>query len=359
MKIAIDVTPLETGHAGRGIGVYTQLLIDALQSYEKEHTYTLFTRGQNEPKNIDLVHYPYFDPFFLTLPLHKPKPTVVTVHDLIPLVFPDEFPAGLRGNVKWQIQKLSLRGALRIISDSESSKKDIVSITDINAQKIDVVYLAPSDVFKPIKNKTNLDVVKKKYHLPNQFILYVGDVNWNKNILGMLKAFQKVKCGNQEIIRNVKLVLVGKAFLDASLQETQQINSFIDTVGLNKEVMMIGSVPMDDLAAIYNLASVYIQPSFYEGFGLPVLEAMACGCPVVTSDTSSLAEIAGPAILINPNNIDSIPKGTAKALLLSNIERNQLIQKQFRWVERFTWERVARETVRVYAKVLAKKDDRA
>src|SRR5258706_5833567 len=102
MNIAIDITPLETGHSGRGVGIYTKNLIESLQKYEKKHTYILFTPKQGVPKNTDIVHYPYFDPFFLTLPLIKTKPSVVTVHDLIPLVFPEKFPPGIRGYMKWQ-----------------------------------------------------------------------------------------------------------------------------------------------------------------------------------------------------------------------------------------------------------------
>ncbi len=351
MHIAIDITPLETEHAGRGVGIYTQLLIDALQKYEKQHTYHLFTRGQKISKDADIVHYPYFDPFFLTLPLNNPKPTVVTVHDLIPLVFPDKFPAGLRGNLKWHIQKMSLKGASRIIADSKSSKKDIVSIAGIDTERVDVVYLAPSDMFKPIKDKIYLHKVRRRYHLPEHFILYVGDVNWNKNILGMLEAYHSVK-RSRLAGSSVKLVLVGKAFLDASLQETQQINSFIDALGLNKEMVRIGGVAIEDLVAIYNLASVYVQPSLYEGFGLPVFEAMASGCPVVASDTSSLTEIAGPAIHIDPQSVDSISKGLSQALALSEKDRENLIHAQLQWAEKFSWRTVARDTIKVYKKAI-------
>jgi glycosyltransferase involved in cell wall biosynthesis len=128
MKIAIDITPLESAHRARGVGVYTKNLIDALETYGKQHTYLYFTGHQLVPPDADVVHYPYFDPFFLTLPLVKIKPALVTVHDLIPLVFPYKFPAGIRGRFAWHVQRLSLRGAKRIIADSNSSKNDIVRI---------------------------------------------------------------------------------------------------------------------------------------------------------------------------------------------------------------------------------------
>lgn len=354
MKIAIDISPLSNAHKIRGTGVYTRLLIEALQRYENQHTYYFITRGYKVPDNVDIVHYPYFDPFFLTLPLYKPFPTVVTVHDLIPLVFPDKFPAGLRGNVKWQVQKISLNGVSRIIADSENSKKDIVSIVGINAQKVDVVYLAPPEVFRVILNKTQLDLIQKKYRLPERFILYVGDVNWNKNVERLMRAFAfllRTVFLKGQSFRDMKLVLVGKAFFDATLKETQQINSFIDKAGLNEAVIKIGGVSMEDLVAIYNLASVYAQPSLYEGFGLPVLEAMASGCVVVTSGASSLSEIAGPAIRIDPYIIESMQKGIVKALALPQKEHEYLVKDQLEWVKRFSWEKVARDTVAAYKKV--------
>ena len=206
MNIAIDITPLKTEHGRRGVGVYTNNLIKSLGQYEKKHSYSFFTRGQKIPKNADIVHYPYFDPFFLTLPIIKAKPTVVTVHDVIPLVFPAKFPAGLRGNLKWQIQKLSLLGIRRVITDSESSKKDISKITGFDANRIDVVYLAPDPIFKPLRREKRT----------NPYVLYVGDVNWNKNVPGLFRAFARVS--------NYGLKLVGGAFTDVGLRETKEIN---------------------------------------------------------------------------------------------------------------------------------------
>lgn len=324
MEIAIDITSIENAHARRGTGVYTKNLIEALKKYEKKHSYSFFTRGQKVPKNADIVHYPYFDPFFLTLPLSKPAPTVVTVHDLIPLVFPDKFPAGIRGYFKWKIQKLSLHGARRIITDSKNSKKDIVRIANINADTIDAVYLAP----------TTSPTSFRDHQYPEHFILYVGDVNWNKNVPGLIRA-----------IGHRTLVLVGKAFLDNSLPETQEINMLIASLGLEKQIIRPGFV--EDLAPLYGSADCLVVPSFYEGFGLPVLEAMACGCPVVTADNSSLSEIAGPAVRVSTNP-DSISTGIERTIK----ERQKLVTEGFDWVKRFTWKKVAADTVKVYEKAL-------
>ena len=349
MNIAIDITPLQTGHKNRGVGTYTKLLIEALQKYEKNHSYSFFTRGQKVPKDIELIHYPYFDPFFVTLPLAFSKPTVVTVHDLIPFVFPEHFPSGFRGNITWYYQKLRLARVKRIIADSYCSKSDIGRITSIPLSKIDVVHLAPASTYRRIKDSHVLDGIQKRYDLPDEFILYVGDVNWNKNITGMLEAYKSVK----RQASSVKLVLVGKAFLDVNIPEPQSIRSFVEHNHLQDSVVYVGSVPSVDLVAIYNLASVYIQPSHYEGFGLPVLEAMACGTPVVSSRAASLAEIAGPAIAVDPSDPQDIARGILEALTMTPVKRKALIKAQTKWVQQFSWERVVHQTIESYEKAIS------
>ncbi len=381
MHIAIDITPLSTGHKDRGIGSYTKLLIEALQKYEPTHTYTLFTRTDSLPKNVDLVHYPYFDPFFLTLPLYKTLPTVVTVHDLIPLVYPDKFPPGIKGRIKWEIQRFSLQGASRVITDSMQSKEDVIRLTHVSRDKIDVVYLAPGGQFRRmdhVKDKKTLEKVAKKYHVPKDFILYVGDVNWNKNIAGLLKAFEIVKSSfgkastvssstvssesnrsaeptqdKQKSKQDIALVLVGKVFTDGSLPEVKEIKQLITQLNLAEDVRMIGFVPEEDLVAIYNLATVYVQPSIYEGFGLPVLEAMSSGCPVVCSYAASLTEIGGPSISIDPFDPVNIASGLEQVLGMNKNQQSRLVREELDWVKKFSWKSVAAQTVASYEKALA------
>ena len=339
MQVAIDISPLNSGHKGRGIGIYTKELIEALKTYEPQHTYTLVTGKNDVTHDVDIVHYPFFDPFFLTLPLQKKKPTVVTVHDLIPLIFPDKFPAGIRGAIKWQIQKTSLMGAKRIITDSDASKRDIVKITGFNEQHIDRVYLAPSSQYTPIQDAKRLSEVVIKYALPKQFILYVGDVNWNKNIPRLLQAVKKI---------HGTLVLVGKAFMNDALKETQDINDAIKELGIEKQIIKTGYIADEELICLYALAQCLVEPSLYEGFGLPILEAFACGCPVVAADNSSLSEIMGPAIKISAESFDEIAGGIEKIVGMSVNDRRLLQQKQFSWVKQFTWKKTAHETVIVY-----------
>lgn len=348
MNIAIDTTPLTSGHAGRGVGVYTRNLTEALQKYGDKHSYSFFTRGQHVPKHADIVHYPYFDPFFLTLPMQKNIPTVVTVHDLIPLVFPDKFPAGFRGTVKWQLQKFALRRTDRIIAVSRCSKRDVERLTGIDEKKIDVVYSAATGGYKHVADANALGTLKKKYSLPDSYFLYVGDVNWNKNIAGLLRAFGKFL--NQS--HRYHLVLVGKPFLNGSLKETSEIRSLIQELRLEDHIMYTGYATDEEVAGLYSMAVCSLEPSYYEGFGLPVLESMASGCPVLVADNSSLKEIAGPSVLIQADDVGSIAGGMHRIVSLSSEARKKLIADGITWSRKFSWEKTAKETIAVYEKVL-------
>jgi len=357
MKIALVEPPLE-GHKYRGIGTYFNNLVKALEKLSTVN-FQLSTI-KNIPENVDIVHFPYFDPFFLTLPIIKKKPTVTTVHDLTPIVFPDKFPPGIRGKIRWQIQKYSLRKSSAIITDSENSKRDIVRLTGFPKDKIFVVYLASAPEFRLIKDALLLRSIREKYHLPEKFVLYVGDVNYSKNISGLIKAFKRytsevsprAELGGPST-SEVKLVLVGKAFKDERLKETREIIKLIEFLDLTKKVTRLGFLPIEDLAAIYNLAIIYVQPSFYEGFGLPVLEAMACGVPVVCARVASLPEVTGAAaILVDPKNEEEIMAAINKVLSLSPRERQEMAKKSLTQAKKFSWEKTTQKTLEVYKKVI-------
>ena len=351
MKIAIDASPIKNSellqHRVRGIGFYIENLSRALLKYFPENKYIFFTRGEKIPKNVNLIHYPYFEPFFLTLPVFKKYKTVVTVHDLTPLVFKKYFPVGIRGNIKWSIQKLSLKSANAIITDSESSKKDIVKFTGISQDKVRAVYLAASEMFKPNKNTLLLHRIKVKYDLPDRFVLYVGDVTWNKNLPRLIKAVQKQK---------LPLVMVGKALLDKDFDKNNPWNQ--DLVEVQKliendnRIFRLGFVSQEELVMLYNMATVFVMPSLYEGFGLPVLEAMSCGCPVITTKEGSLKEIAGDAVyFVDAYSIDSIAEGIIKVFNYKNIQKD-LSEKGLIQSKKFTWHKTAKETMDVYKSVI-------
>jgi len=351
MRIAIDTAPLSGGHTNRGVGGYTRNLIEALKTYQSGNTYLLFDSGvEGPPQQAEIIHFPFFDPFILTLPLMSPKPTIVTVHDLIPIIFPKAFPKGIRGSLKWEIQKYSLKRKQRILTDSECSKKDIARITGIPDDTIDVVYLAPS--LPKYTGKDDFTSTKKQYRIPGDYFLYVGDVNWNKNVIGLLRAFSSF---TDHHLFPMCLVLVGKAFLDTTLPQTREINAIIADFNIEDRIIRTGYIDEKNLSLLYKHAHALIQPSLYEGFGFPVLDALSMGCPVICSSSASLLEIAGPSIMVDVSIPSSIVDGLIKISTLSKEKRRVLIKKGFEWVHRFTWEKVARDTVASYEKVLGKK----
>lgn len=342
MKVAIDISPIKTGHRIRGIGTYTEKLTEEFKSKNFGIQFTFF-ENYSSPPPADVIHYPYFDLFRHTLPFYKPSARVVTIHDVIPLVFPKCFPQGIRGSINLFFQKRSLSNVNAVICDSKTSKDDIASKLLFPPEKIHVIYLAPGQNFKKIKEKSKLSRIIQKYNLPKDFILYVGDVNWNKNIPNLLRAVKAAK---------VSLVMVGKATVDKNLSETKEIEKLIKKLKIESKVTRTGYISEDDLVAIYNLASLTVLPSFYEGFGLPVLESMACGTPVVCSKVASLAEIADPiGIFCNPDNFQDIAAKISQALNFSEKEKELLSQKSIEHVSKFTWEKVARETIKVYIRL--------
>lgn len=345
LKIALIQPPLP-GHKFRGTGSYTQELYKALK--KSDQVEITLANVDDRLDSFNIIHYPYFDPFFLTLPLIKRKPIIVTVHDLIPLKFPRFMPAGIRGRLKWQIQRFSLSQAASIITDSIASKDDIKKYTQNTDSKINVIYLGIGEEFKIIRSSEALDKVRKKYILPQEFILHVGDVNYNKNISNLIKAFNLV-CKK---FASLHLLLIGNGFVNPSNQLSELL-SIINSLRLTDKIHRISHITTDDLVLIYNLASIYAQVSFAEGFGLPVLEAMTCGIPVIASNISSLPEVVGEAgILVDPYNIYSISDGML-TILQDKSKRDRIIQKGMERIKLFNWKKCAAETIKVYESVIS------
>lgn len=354
MKIAIDVSPLRTGnylsHRVRGTGFYLTNLLQSLKKYYPENEYIEFVAEDGIPK-ADIVHFPYFELFFKTLPNNMPKNSVVTVHDLTPLVFPNNFPAGIRGKIKWQLQKNKLRRASAIITDSITSKNDIAKFTGISASKIEAIYLAASEEFKPLGNGKWEKELREKYNLPEKFVLYVGDATWNKNLPNMIKAVTEAK---------VPLVIVGSAFknedIDKSNPWTSDLSQAQALAKANPNIISVGFVPTTDLIKFYCSAQALLMPSRYEGFGLPIVEAMQSGCPVITSERASIKEIAGDSVIyVDPDDITSIKEAVSKVFkdneLAKNLSKNGLERAKI-----FTWEKTATNTMEVYNRVYTKNE---
>lgn len=356
MKIGINITPLITEHKDRGIGRYTKNLLEYLRQNNAIEVVE-FT-NPNKLNNIDLLHYPWFDLYFHTLPIFKKYPTVVTVHDVMPLVFPKFYPAGIKGNFNFILQKIALKRSDFIITDSEASRKDINKFLKVDPQKMTTILLASGREFAGNSKEKELEL-KKKYNLGDNFLLYVGDCNYIKNIPFLIEGFNKLIQKN--IFSNIKLVLAGEIFLKpqeelihAELGSIKDVNELINRYSLKEKVVRVGNLRDEELEAIYKLALVYIQPSLYEGFGLPVLEAMTAGTPVVSSNAGSLPEVGGDAVVyFNPTNIEDFIFNLKKVMLDSNL-RDRMIDKGLKRVSTFSWEKVAKQTIGIYEKVLSK-----
>jgi len=266
---------------------------------------------------------------------------------MIPLVFPNQFPKGIKGEIKWQIQRNSLRSVKAIITDSYSSKKDVMKYANIEENKIYVAYLGPT--LNPINHDLRKwDEMKNEYNIPDKFFLYVGDINYNKNLKNLYKAIKYVK-------EKINLVLVGSSFLNDNLKEKKELDNLSDELKINEQLIKVGLLSDEELSLFYLKAFAYIQPSLYEGFGLPVLDALYLGCPVISSNTGSLNEIIGDtSIKINPDNERDISLGIIKMLSLDSLEYNKIIEKGKIQSAKFSWGKTAKETIEIYKKVLAK-----
>lgn len=355
IKVAIDVSPLQTGHKVRGVGFYLEHLKHSLVKNFPENEYIFFERGEKISNNVDLVHFPYFEPFFLALPIYSRFKKVVTVHDLTPIIFPKAFPRGIKGQIKWQMQRYSLKKANAIITDSNSSKSDIQKLVGVRENKVSVVYLAAGKNFRQLDKGLWIDKIRSKYKLPEKFVLYVGDVTWNKNLPRLLDAAIEAK---------VPIVMVGKSLVSNEYDKTNpwnhdlvRVNEIIEDLrSKNQEpITRLGFVPDEDLVAIYNLATVFVMPSLYEGFGLPILEAMACGCPVITTKEGSLREVAGDAAhYVDAYDYKNIAEGIAKVFNDENLQK-ELSKKGIANAAKFSWKKTAENTIDVYRQVLGLK----
>jgi glycosyltransferase involved in cell wall biosynthesis len=347
LKVLIDTGPKDSGHKLRGIGMHTAELAQALEGFSDKDIEisgrNLLDLSSKQLADFDIVHYTSFSPFFFTLPSRKPaRKMVVTIHDLIPLIYPKHYPPGVRGSLKFALQKRRLKNADAIITISETSKKDICRLFKIPPRKVHVVYLAAKDIYRKIDAGSWQKTMREKYNLPKRFVLYVGDVNYNKNIPGLVEACK---------IAKIKLVIAGKNALNledlvsSGHAEYAHLSRVVNQLG---RALRLGFVPDDDLVKIYNLASVYCQPSFYEGFGLPVLEAMACGTPVVVSKIQVHKEIAdGAAQFADPKDPEKLA-GAIEKVLGSPELSSQLVNTANVLVKKFTWKQTAEETLKVY-----------
>lgn len=353
MRIAIDISQIVYG---TGVSVYTKNLVENLIKIDKENEYLLFA-GTLRRKGDILKIFPQARVFPIPptaadliwnklhiLPIEKligrvdvlhtsdwtepPSKAfkVTTIHDLAPILYPNLFPRDIiRSIVGTHKMKLAWtkRESERIIVPSTATKEDLIRL-GFDGGKIRVIAEAPSEIFKPMSDE-DVRRLKSKYQIAGKYLLAVG-MDPRKNSERIIKAFDLVRAG-----RDLKLVFVGS-------QKYMNITE-------NRNIRIAGQIPLTELPVFYSGAEALIYPSLYEGFGLPILEAFACGTPVVTSNLSSMPEVAGnAAVLVDPNDVNSIADGVKKAL----DGPKGLAEKGYERVKLFSWEKTAKATLNVY-----------
>lgn len=291
-------------------------------------------------ERIDIFHGSSF-----SVPLAKTCPSVVSIHDLAFSYFPEGYPKASLYYFRILLP-LVVKQANMIITDSESSRRDIVDMFAVPTTKVAVVYHGIGSDFRIVDDPDRLERVQRKYRITREFMLNVsGLITPRKNLITLFESYAKLR---RKHIMNHQLVVVGKpGWLYSKIFET------VARLGLQEDVVFTGPVPYDDLIALYNAAKLLVFPSWYEGFGYPVLESMACGTPVVASNVSSLPEIVGAAgLLVNPADKDELADSINR-VLEDDILKNRLIKRGLLRAKSFTWEKTARQTLRLYERTVS------
>ncbi len=372
MRIGIDARL--NGYREGGISEYTRRLIEALAGLDRASDYRILHAARPQrvpidltpagnfqrvaaytpchhrlerialaaeiaPLRLDLLHSPDFIPPLLLLSRRR---TVITIHDLNFLYYPQFQTAdSLRyygGNIR-----AAVRQADHILADSNATKNDLGKLLDVHADKVTVHMLGVNPAFRPVPAES-LSAARERLGLPSSYFLFVGTFEPRKNVPGLLDAYHAL-CST---LRDVPpLVVVGRRgwLYESIFQKVAEL-------GLNSRVKWLEDLPFEDLPAVYNLAVALIAPSFYEGFGLPALEAMACGVPTVVSDRGSLPEVVGDTgLLIDPDRPDSLVEGL-RHILTDDSLRRRSAEAGLARAATFTWKRTAEIVLSVYHRVL-------
>ena len=294
-------------------------------------------------EDVDVLHSPYF-----AAPLRLPCPTVVTIHDVITLILP-EYRDRLMNRAYTAVVSRAARKAHAIIAVSECSKRDIARALDVPAERIHVIGNAIDSTFHPVEDDEERAAVQARLGLPDHYVLAGLGFDSRKNLLRVVEAYARLSPPTRAAF---PLVIAGRAHMVGHPLYPDPRPS-IAALGVGDNVTLCGEVLEADKPALYSGATLFVWPSLYEGFGVPVLEAMACGAPVLTSDSSSLPEVTGDAArLVDPSDVEQI--ATALAELLSDeATRKELRARGLKRAAGFSWDRVAEQTVNVYREVAA------
>ena len=365
MRVAIDARKLHDF----GIGTYIRNLLRQLSRLDAQTEYVLLCRqpdlgitsqlGPNfrtvlEPSpNYSLreqIHVPwvvmrekpdiYHAPHYV-LPAGVRCRKVVTIHDCIHLMFPQYLPNRAAYAYAKTTMWTAARRSDRILTVSEASKRDILHFFNVPPEKVSVVYNAIDDRFAVVPRDEDITRVRERYQLDRRFVLYVGNIKPHKNLVRLIEAFAELR--TDDSFDDVKLLIIGD-----EISRLPALRRAVHRYKLHKFVRFLGYLPDETLAILYRLANVFVFPSLYEGFGLPPLEAMASGTPVVTSNVSSLPEVTGDAaMLVDPYDVDSIVSGIARVLKDPALAAD-MRQKGYARAREFSWERSVQQTLRVY-----------
>ena len=367
VRIGIDARKLHDF----GIGTYIRNLLQQLARMDRETEFVLLGRpgdrdalasvGRNfravaetagnysiaeqiriplalKREKVTLFHAPHY-----VLPPLVPCRSIVTIHDCIHLMFPQYLPNRLAPAYARASIALAARRAARVLTVSESSKRDIQRFVDVPADRIDVIYNSYDERFGTEPLEEDMFRVRERYQLHDQFVLYAGNVKPHKNLERLIEAFHLVR---RRGLDHIKLVMIGD-----EISKYAVLRRAVHRYQLHNSVRFLGYLPQETLAVMYRLAGVFVFPSLYEGFGLPPLEAMASGTPVVTSNVSSLPEVAGDAaVLVDPYSPEAIADGIERVLTDQALRRD-LQQRGLARVKQFSWESSVRRVRDIYNEV--------
>ena len=381
LQIALDTRRV----ADFGIGTYIRNLVRALARVDDRNRYQLITTETAVPEFSDLppnfqtaifpaakkgtqaglaqIRYGLFlrkleaDLFHIPLnavPLLMPKPYLVTIHDMSTLLFASQL--GFRNRLRHFYLRRGLLRADRVMAVSMATCRDVETVLGIPASRMRVVYNAPDPTFHAPSARVGgeeidspeIQRVLDRYRIHYPFLLYVGRTNPQKNIPRLVEAFAVLRGEIQEhpVYRDLRLLIIGDEISRYPALRHAVIHSRVEDT-----VRFLGFLPIDTLRAFYQAASAFVFPSLYEGFGLPPLEAMACGTPVVCSNVNSLPEVVGDAAeIVNPENVFDIARGM-REVLLDRPRRSQLVERGFQQARRFSWERTAQQVLDAYEEI--------
>lgn len=372
MKVGIDARAAKW-YRGTGIGTYTYELINNINKTDCLNDYLIFLpdttsfdinlnsnfklRNINinaknnfwtevnipnilKDSEVELYHVPQNG---VGLPTDKKCKFIITLHDIIPYKMPETVSSGYLKIFNEEIPKIvSLCDG--IITVSNYSKNDIAKAFNFPKDKIFVTYLSAEDIYRPLDKLKSKKIIEKKYGIHDDFILYVGGFSPRKNIAGIIKAFEQI---SHHVDKNLKLVIAGKKGISYA-----NYVSLTEKLNLASKVIFPGFINLYDMPYLYNSAKLLVYPSFYEGFGLPPLEAMACGTPVIVSNSTSLPEVFGKSsIMVDPHNIKNLGDSIYECLE-NNLLRRQLISEGFNLCKNLTWKNTALSTINSYKSVL-------